>query len=175
METVKGPDSYQDYALIRMVDQYQVPLLQMCFMYLHDKALAEDAVQETFLKAYKSMATFRGECSEKTWLMRIAVNTCRDMKRGVWFRYVDRHVTPEDVSPPPVQPMEDYNAEELAQAIVKLTSKHKEVILLYYYQDMTMQEIADTLGIAVSSVSGRLKQACAKLRKVLEREDAYGR
>ena len=175
METVKGPDSYQNYALTRMIDQYQVALLQMCFMYLHDKALAEDAVQETFLKAYKSMAAFRGECSEKTWLMRIAVNTCRDMKRGAWFRYIDRRVTPEDIAPIPVQTVEDYDAEELAQAIVKLPCKHKEVVLLYYYQDMTMREIADTLGIAVSSVSGRLKQACAKLRKVLEKEGAYGR
>ena len=175
METVKDPDSYQEYLLTKLIDQYQVALLQMCYMYLHDRALAEDAVQETFLKAYKSMAAFRGDCSEKTWLMRIALNTCRDMKRSAWFRHNDRRITPEDVTPIPVQLVEDYEAEELAQAIVKLPAKHKEVILLYYYQDMTMREIADSLGIAVSSVSSRLKQACLKLRKVLEKEGAYGR
>lgn len=97
------------------------------------------------------------------------------MKRSAWFRHMDRRVTPEDMKPIPVQPVEDYDAEELAQAIVKLPAKFKEVILLYYYQDMTMKETADTLGIAISSVSGRLKQACAKLRKVLEKEGAYGR
>ena len=175
MGTVKGSDRNQEYALTSMIDQYQIPLLQMCFMYLHDKALAEDAVQETFLKAYKAMSTFHGACSEKTWLMRIAINTCRDMKRSTWFRYIDRHMTPEDIAPAPAPQVEDFDAEELAQAIVKLPDKYKTVVLLYYYQDMTMREIADALGIAVSSVSGRLKQACAKLRKVLEKEGAYGR
>lgn len=174
METVKGPDSSQEYLLTKLIDQYQAVLLQMCFMYLHDRTMAEDAVQETFLKAYRSMTAFRCECSEKTWLTRIAINTCRDMKRSAWFRHMDRRMTPEDMTPIPVQPVEDYDAEELAQAIVKLPAKYKEVILLYYYQDMTMREIAESLDIAVSSVSGRLKQACAKLRKVLEKEGAYG-
>ena len=114
MEPVKGPDSSQEYLLTKLIDQYHVALLQMCYMYLHDRALAEDAVQETFLKAYKSMAAFRGDCSEKTWLMRIALNTCRDMKRSAWFRHNDRRITPEDVTPVPVQPVEDYEAEELA-------------------------------------------------------------
>ena len=175
METDKGPDSAREDWLNRLIDQYQAVLTQMCFMYLHDSAMAEDAVQETFLKAYRSMASFRGACSEKTWLTRIAINTCRDMKRSAWLRHTDRHLTPEDVPPSPVQPVEDHDAEELAQAIVRLPAKYKEVILLYYYQDMTMREIAESLGIAVSSVAGRLKQACLKLRKVLEKEGAYGR
>ena len=175
METVKDPDSSNEYRLTKLVDQYQVSLLQMCFMYLHDRTLAEDAVQETFLKVYKSMAAFRGECSEKTWLTRIALNTCRDIKRSAWFRHNDRRVTPENMAPAPVQPVEHYETEKLAQVIVKLPAKYKEIILLYYYQDMTMREIADSLGIAVSSVSGRLKQARAKLRKVLEKEGVYGR
>lgn len=175
METAKGPDSNHEIALIRMIDQYQVALLQMCYMYLHDKALAEDAVQETFLKAYKSMAAFRGDCSDKTWLMRIAVNTCRDMRRSAWSRHVDQRIEIEDVHLSVVHLDEDDDAEELALAIVKLPVKYREVILLYYYQDMTMKEIADALGIGISSVSERLKLARARLRKVLEKEGAYGR
>ncbi|MBQ4075935.1 MAG: sigma-70 family RNA polymerase sigma factor [Clostridia bacterium] len=175
METVKGPDSSQEKWLIQIIDQYQASLLQICFMYLHDRTMAEDAVQETFLKAYKSMAAFRGECSEKTWLTRIAINTCRDMKRSAWFRHIDRRLTPDDLPPLSVQPADHSDAQELALAIVKLPAKYKEVILLYYYQDMTMREIAQALGIAVSSVYGRLKQACEKLRKVLEKEDGDGR
>lgn len=65
--------------LVRLVEQYQTDLLRLCYIQLHDTALAEDAVQETFIKAYRSFPSFRGDCSEKTWLMRIAVNTCRDM------------------------------------------------------------------------------------------------
>ena len=173
MKTVKGPDRNHDELLISLVDQYQSSLLRLCFIYLHDKALAEDAVQETFLKAYKSLSSFRGDSSTKTWLTRIAINTCRDMRRAGWFRFMDRRVTPEDVPPVPVHPFENSDADALAQAIVKLPVKQKEVILLYYYHDMTMKEIADTLGINVSSVSGRLKHAHTKLRNLLEKEDAY--
>lgn len=175
MGTVKGPDSSRNEWLIRLIDQYQSVLLQMCYMYLHDRTQAEDAVQETFLKAYRSMDAFRNECSEKTWLVRIAVNTCRDMKRSAWFRRMDRRITPEDTAFSAPEPIGDSDAEALAQAIVKLPAKDKEVILLYYYQDMTMREIAESLDMAVSSVSGRLKQACARLRKALEVEDTDGR
>ena len=132
METVKGPDRNHDELLISLVDQYQSSLLRLCFIYLHDKALAEDAVQETFLKAYKSLSSFRGESSAKTWLTRIAMNTCRDMRRAGWFRFMDRRVTPEDVPPVPVHPFENSDADALAQAIIKLPVKQKEVILLYY-------------------------------------------
>ena len=175
METVKGPDSSHEQALIRMVDQYQTALLQMCYMDLHDRALAEDAVQETFLKAYKSMDTFRGDCSEKTWLMRIAVNTCRDMRRSAWFRHVDRRTDIEGIPSWTPQIDGDDDAEEVARAVVKLPARYREVILLYYDQDMTLKEIADVLGIGISSVSERLKTARTKLRKALEKEEAYGR
>ena len=76
---------------------------------------------------------------------------------------------------PALQIDEDDDAEDVAFAVVKLPVKYKEVILLYYYQDMTLKEIADALGIGISSVSERLKTARAKLRKVLEKEGAYGR
>ena len=78
METVTGPNKSREQELVRLVDQRQTALLRMCYLYLHDAALAEDAVQETYLKAYKAMPTFRRDCREKTWLMRIAVNTCWD-------------------------------------------------------------------------------------------------
>lgn len=175
MENVKSPDSSHEQALISMVDQYQTALLQMCYMVLHDRALAEDAVQETFLKAYRSMDAFRGDCSEKTWLMRIAVNTCRDMRRSAWFRHVDRRIEMESIPSSALQIDGDEDAEEVAWAVVKLPARYREVILLYYDQDMTLKEIADVLGIGVSSVSERLKAARTKLRKALEKERAYGR
>ena len=173
MGTVKGPDRNHDELLISLVDQHQSSLLRLCFIYLHDKALAEDAVQETFLKAHKSLSSFRGDSSAKTWLTRIAMNTCRDMRRAGWFRLMDRRVTPEELPLVPVHPLDDSDADALARVIIKLPVKQKEVILLYYYHDMTMREIADTLGINVSSVSGRLKHAHTKLRYLLEKEDAY--
>lgn len=91
MEIVKDPGNDQSLAanhealLTHMVETYEVSLFRTCYMYLRDKESAEDAVQETFLKAYRALHTFRGDCSEKTWLMRIAVNVCRDMGRSRWI------------------------------------------------------------------------------------------
>ena len=169
MEAVKDPDSRRDQAIEKLILQYQTPLLRLCFIQLQDRALAEDAVQETFLKAYKSFAQFRGECSEKTWLTRIAVNTCRDFQRGGWFRHTDRRVTPEMLPIGEVQPeTEDL---DLSLAVMKLPRKLREAILLYYYQDMSTEEIAEALGIAQSSVSSRLQRSREKLRKLLEGRD----
>ena len=173
MRTARETEGAGEAWLTRLIDQHQSALLRMCFMYLHDRALAEDAVQETFLKAYRARDTFRRDCSEKTWLARIAINACRDMRRAAWFRHTDRRVTPEDVPAQSPPPQED-DAEALALAIVRLPAKYREVILLYYYQDMTMKEVAASLGIAVSSVSGRLKRACARLHEALEKEGAHG-
>jgi RNA polymerase sigma factor (sigma-70 family) len=99
------PDSKE--RLQRMIAQYGNALQRMCYVYLRDAALAEDAVQETFLKVYRHLDAFRGESSEKTWLMHIAVNTCRDMRRNAWFRYVDRRITLEDVHMSTVPPDAD--------------------------------------------------------------------
>ena len=79
MATAQKPDLSMEETLARMVGEWQLPLLQTCCAVLGSEDLAKDAVQETFLKAYRGLPSFRGECSEKTWLMRIAINVCRDM------------------------------------------------------------------------------------------------
>ena len=169
MEAVKDPDSRRDQTIERLILQYQMPLLRLCYVQLQDQALAEDAVQETFLKAYKGFDSFRGDSSEKTWLTRIAVNTCRDFQRGGWFKHTDRRVTPDMLPVGTVQP--DTEDLDLSLAVMKLPRKMREAILLYYYQDMSTEEIAETLGIAQSSVSNRLRRGREKLRKLLEGRD----
>ena len=81
MSTVvaKGPAITRDEKLEVLVDKYQVSLLKVCFTFLRDRSLAEDAVQETFIKVYQSLDSFQGNSSEKTWIFKIAMNTCRDM------------------------------------------------------------------------------------------------
>ena len=81
----------------RMVDEYGDALLRMCYLYLKDYHLAEDAVQETFIKAIKSYDSFKQKSSEKTWITRIAINTCKNIMRNHWFQMVqdniDMHIT----------------------------------------------------------------------------------
>ena len=173
MEVVKGPNNSREEMLAHMVAQYEVKLLRTCYMYLHDRGLAEDAVQETFLKAYRALDSFRGESSEKTWLMRIAMNTCRDMRRSAWFRFVDRQVE-IDRLPLPAREAGFEEADDLTQAILQLPPRHREVVVLYYYQDMTLREIASVLDIPVSTVGKRVKSACSRLKRILGKEDFYG-
>lgn len=164
----KGPSGNIEAIFDELVSRYQQSLLRMCAMYLRDDAAAEDAVQETFLKAYQALPRFRGECGEKTWLMRIAVNTCRDMTRSAWFRHTDRRLTPEEL-PQRAETAADDETEALAQAIRQLPRKQKDALLLYYYQEMNQDEVAKALNTTPSSVSRRLKCARERLRTLLER------
>ena len=174
MEVVKDPDNKNDQVLVQMVNQYQGMLLRMCYVYLQDMELAKDVTQETFLKAYRAMGSFRRDCSEKSWLIQIAINTCRDTKRSAWFRHTDRRITPEDLPEAIIMP-HDENKLDVMCDIMKLPPKLKEVIMLYYWQEMNVREIAQSLGIAQSTVSNRLKHARDKLHDVLERRYTNGR
>ena len=69
-----------------LIDQHGDGILRLCLLFLGDRQLAEDAFQETFLRAWKHLPGFRGDSSPKTWLTRIALNTCRSMLRTGWFR-----------------------------------------------------------------------------------------
>ena len=166
MEVVKESGIARENQLISLMEQYGEALLRMCHVYLRDSALAEDAVQETFVKAYKALGGFRNECSEKAWLVRIAVNTCKDIRRSAWFRYIDRRITPDALPEPAYMPTPEES--DVAIEIMKLPRKYMEVVLLYYYQNMTILDIADILGIPNQTVSSRLKTAREKLRITLE-------
>ena len=95
MSSVKGPDEAQNPSFEDLVAQYQGSVLRMCFLYLCDKTLAEDAVQETFVKVYRGLNDFHSQSSIKTWIMKIAIHTCYDMNHSGWFRHFDRRITPE--------------------------------------------------------------------------------
>lgn len=169
MSNVMGPDTApnHDQRFERLVDQYQESVLRTCFLYLCDKSLAEDATQETFLKVYRTMDSFRGESGEKTWIMKIAMHACYDINHSGWFRFINRHVTPEMLPDHSADAVVDRD-EALASAVMKLPRKLREVILLHYYQGLKICEIADALSISHSSVSGRLKRGREKLKNLLE-------
>ncbi len=152
-------------AIEELIDQYGNDVLRLCLSYLGDRQLAEDAFQETFLKAWKGMDTFRGDSSLKTWLCTIAVNTCRDLLRSNWLRLWKRSK--------PLEELLDVSAPEAAEtdtpvraAIWRLPGMYREVILLYYDQNLKLKDIAKLLRLSPNTVSTRLNRA----RKLLANE-----
>ena len=157
----------REQRLEQWVRQYGDLVLRTCFVYLSDSSQAEDAMQDTFLKAWKSMDQYehRNTSSEKAWLMRIAINICHDYHRSKWFRHVDRTkvldalpihsemVLPEDRT--------------LLIDILQLPEKQKQVVLLYFYHKLTLQEVSEILGISRSAVHLRLQKAQKTLKRIL--------
>lgn len=166
MQATTGCGNVLENRLIRLMEQYEKDLLRMCSVYLRDRSLAEDAVQETFLKAYQGLSGFRGECSEKTWLTSIAINTCKNIRRGAWFRFMDRRVELDRLPLP--APFAQEGSVAVTQEVMRLPRKEREVVLLYYYQGLKAKEIAQALGVSGAAVSKRLKQARARLHTALE-------
>ena len=156
----------RDRWLEQAMEQWEVPLLRTCYLLVKDVALAEDAVQDTFVKAWQAHDHFRGEASEKSWLMRIAVNTCRDLRRGKWFRHVDRQVRMEDLP----EPAETFQWEDdtVTRAILALPDGLRQVVTLRYYQGFTIQEAADILKLSRRTVHYRLEKAERLLKESLE-------
>ncbi len=165
METVKGPCRSAEEEITYLIETYQLALLRLCYAYLHDQALAEDAVQETFLKAYRKLDQFHGNASIKTWLSAIAINCCRDMSRGSWFRHIDRSVSVDQLPVRSEEAIPEYD--NVTVEVMQLPIRLREVVLLYYFQDMSTNEIAETLRISQQAVSNRLQRAKVKLREAL--------
>lgn len=154
--------------ITRLVEEHQLALLRLCFAYLHDEKLAEDAVQETFLKAYRKLNQFEGRANIKTWLSAIAINCCRDMSRSGWFRHVDRAISMDRLPERAETPNPDFDS--ISIAMMRLPIHLREAVLLYYFEDMNTQEISKTLHITQQAVSKRLIRARALLRETIDRE-----
>ena len=150
----------RETVLSRWYDAYGTDVLRLCCFYLGRYADAEDAVQETFLKAWKHMERFQGrnQCTPKTWLMKIACNTCRDHMRRA-FR---KHEVPKADLSAFIQG--DSDDRELILDVMNLPEKYRAVILLFYLQNMTVRETALALHISPSTVSRRLEKAKRLLR-----------
>lgn len=167
MNFIKDPNGVQNIDIEHLITVYGNDIHRMCFVYMQDMALAEDAMQETFFKAYQQYATFRHECSEKTWLLSIAINTCKDARKSSWFRHTDRNITLDKLPEPHCEfdPADD----TLILSVMALPAKFKDVILLRYYQGLSFEEISQALHVSIGTVSTRMNAAKKKLREKLKR------
>lgn len=153
--------------LERLMTQYGTSLLRMCTLQLRDAALAEDAVQDTFIKAYKRLDDLHNADRERAWLMSIAINTCRDYQRTAWLRHTDRRVTLDLLPEPSCEGI--WPDTTVITEVMRLPQKLREAVLLRYYQGMKLAEAAEVLHISISTVKQRLDRANTILRSRLER------
>lgn len=112
--------------LTALMSAHRTSLVRLAYLYLGDLALAEDAVQETFLKAWRHWESFRKESAEKTWLTRIAINTCKDIRRTAWFRRA-HHTLSLDAAEKYGRP-DPYRDDTVIQAIRRLSDRDREAV-----------------------------------------------
>ena len=167
MSNSVAAEAEREKLFTRWVTDYGDAVLRLCIVYLKNLSDAQDAAQDTFLKAWKSMHQYAGRngASEKTWLMRIAMNTCHDYHRSMWFRHTDLTAAIEEL-PQKYLSVEPKDV-SLMLDIMRLREPLKQVILLYYYENMTIEEVAETLKLSISGARKRLHKAEEQLKRVL--------
>ena len=162
-----------------IVKRWERKIFALCFGMLGREDDARDAAQETFIAAYRNLANFRGEAKVSSWLHRIAVNQCLTVKRRAKTRseeYLDEDDGSEDrVFIAPLQNSPSRQAEQFERlklvrtAVSSLPTDLRQVIVMKEFEDMTFQEISETLEIPLSTVKSRLYTALKQLKMKLER------
>ena len=162
-----------------IVRRWERKIFALCFGMLAREDEARDAAQETFIAAYRNLSKFRGEAKVSSWLHRIAVNQCLTTKRRVKTRsedFIDEEKHEEEryfVAPEKASPARTIEANErltlVRQAVTSLPSDLRQVIVMKEFEEMTFQEISETLEVPLSTVKSRLYTALKQLRMKLER------
>jgi RNA polymerase sigma-70 factor (ECF subfamily) len=163
---VATTDETRETELSRWMDEYGDMLVRLAYGVLKDSFLAQDAAQDTFVKAYQHRASFRGECSEKTYLTSILMNTCRDYLRTAWIRRIDHKATLDQLPEPYADaPVPDRT---VIETVLALPLKLRQVVLLRYWQNMKIKEISEALCLSPEAVKKRLNRASKKLNAQLK-------
>jgi RNA polymerase sigma-70 factor (ECF subfamily) len=169
-----NPDAFGE-----IVKRWERKIFALCFGMLGREDEAGDAAQETFIAAYRSLANFRGDAKVSSWLHRIAINQCLTVKRRKKTRsedYIDESSGEEErvfVAPGHLSPARTTEQGErlkvVRQAVRSLPVDLRQVIVMKEFEEMTFQEISDTLEIPLSTVKSRLYTALKQLKMKLER------
>lgn len=158
-------DTERSQRTTELMTRYGTDIKRFCQLQLRDACLAEDAAQDVFIKAWRALNLFRGDSSEKTWLLRIAANTCRDYQRTGWFRFMDRRVTPEDMDRGTAFEFPD---DSLSKAITKLPALLRQAVTLRYFEELSIREMSLVLDVSETTAKRRIRKANALLRQSLK-------
>lgn len=158
-------DTEKSQRMTDMMTRYGTDIKRFCLLQLRDVSQAEDAAQDVFIKAWRALGAFRGDSSERTWLLRIAANTCRDYQRTGWFRFMDRSVTPEDMERGAAF---DFPDDSLSGAITALPALLRQAVTLRYFEELSIREMTQVLQVSEATVKRRIRKANALLRSRLK-------
>lgn len=170
----------KDYLLEKIMIEYGTELVRLAFSYVRDKEVAKDLVQNTFIKCYNNLESYRFEAQIKTWLYRITINECKDYLKSWHYKMVQVksfiNETTKAVLPSIEKTVIDkYKDEEIKDIILSLPKIYREVVYLYYYNSLNTEEIAGVLDISVNTVKTRLRRAKHRLEPMIKEAELNGR
>ncbi len=148
----------------RIVDKYGNMLFRMCLVILCNENDAEDVVQDTFITYLTKSTPFNDSEHEKAWLITIATNRCKNMRR---YNIIRKHMDINDLQ---LYCKDDENY-GLIEHLMRLPNKHKIVLLLYYVEGYKVDEIAKILVITTSAVKKRLQRGRELIRERYRKEN----
>jgi len=147
-------------------ETYKNTVYRTAFAYCHNKSDAEDITQEVFIKRFSSDYIFESSEHEKAWLIRVAVNKCKDLFKSFRFRFT---VPLEECDAIYTTPEES----EVFHAVMELPKKYRIAVHLYYYEDYTVKQIAEITGNTETAVQTQLYRARKMLKDSLGKEFHY--
>ena len=154
-----------------LYERYATDVLRVCYFYLGDRQKAEDVCQDVFVRLMTTSPQLQ-EGREKAWLLKVALNRCRDLWRGAWLKRVVLGSPAFELVPAPDEIDSLADRQEIMQAINQLPTAFKEVILLHYYQGYGISEIAEMMELPEGTISSRLSRGRKKLESILKGGDA---
>ena len=150
-----------------LYEKYADDVLRVSYFYLGDRVRAEDVTQDVFVRLM-TYAPRIEKGHEKAWLLKVALNRCRDLWRSAWIKRVVLGSPAFELFPAPDDMDAGLENTELMEAVHRLPPVFREVVLLHYYQGLGIAEIAGALNLPEGTVSSRLSRARTKLETMLK-------
>ena len=165
-----------DRAFTTLVDRHAPACLRFAKRMLGEIADAEDAAQETFLRAFNALRSYDAETPFRTWLFAILVNRCRTSLLRRARR--ERRIVREAIEVEHAAPVDDARAfefrDEIAWALAALPAEQREAFLLKHVEDLSYDEMVLVTGAGASALRMRVKRACGRLQVLLDERGKYG-
>ena len=157
-------------AFTELVDAHQNAVYNLCFRMLGDPYEAEDAAQETFLRAFKSMKSYDRKRSFITWVLSIAAHYCIDQLRRKRLNVTHFEDTPyleiSDPRPNPEAQLTDSEQQDRVRSLLNVLSEtDKAIVIMFYWHEFSYEEIAAALDLSNSAVKSRIHRARTQMAK----------